>query len=72
MCLVLAPILGSYQVRQGRSGLVPGHDTFFTIFFIALTLSLFSGMLTVKKSRSCGSFSCGNRESPNAALPLSD
>jgi len=30
---------------------------FFTIFFIALTLSLFSGMLTVKKSRNCGSFS---------------
>lgn len=33
MCLVLAPILGSYQVRQGRSGLVPGHDTFFYDFF---------------------------------------
>jgi hypothetical protein len=61
MCLVLAPILGSYQVRQGRSGLVPGHDTFFTIFFIALTLSLFSGTLTTKKSRNCGSFLCGKQ-----------
>lgn len=61
MCLVLAPILGSYQVRQGRSGLVPDHDTFFTIFFIALTLSLFSGTLTTKKSRHCGSFLCGKQ-----------
>lgn len=56
MCLVLAPIHGSCHLGNGQSGLVPDHDTFFTIFFIAPTLNLFSSILTVKKSRNCGSF----------------
>ena len=61
MCLVLASILGSYPVRQGRSALVPGHDPFFYDFFHCADTQLVQRYLTAKKSRKCGSFSYGNQ-----------